>query len=104
MAQVFNIFIDQGADFSQEFGIEGDLAGGEVSGKMRRHYESTNAVAFTCSSNTSASSITIQLNHVETGNLVPGHYVYDVNIAYSGPNTVQRIIEGLAIVSASASY
>ena len=104
MAATFNIHINQGADFLQDFGIEGDLGGGTVYGKLRKHYQSANSVAFTCTSNTDTSTIRLELNHVTTANLDPGYYVYDVNIAYAGPNTVQRIIEGIAIVSPTASY
>jgi hypothetical protein len=104
MAAVFNLFIDQGADFIQDFEVEGDLAGSTITGKLRKNYLSTNGVPFTCTANLDTSTIRLELNYSETANLAAGHYVYDVNIHYTGPNTIQRVVEGIAIVNPTAAF
>ena len=105
MASVFNIFIEQGADFRQDFAVaNGKLDDALPEAKMRRHYYSANAHTFTASVNLDEEYIRLEMNYAQTGNLRPGRYVYDVEITHSSSNTRERVVEGIVMVNPSSTY
>ena len=104
MASVYNIYMDQGSDFSQEFVVVGDLNNVSVTSKMRLHHSSNTAHEFTCSANVSTNTIMLEMTHTQTSNIEAGKYVYDVEVYYNTTNTIQRAVEGLVIVSPRVTY
>jgi hypothetical protein len=104
MAIAYNMSLDQGSDFFQEFAVDDNLATVTVVGKMRRHWGSANAVAFTTTANNNSGVISIALNYTQTANLTPGNWVYDVVVFDTTANTRTRVAEGLISINPSASY
>jgi len=104
MATKANIIIDQGTTFSTDIyltddnGVAIDLTGYTGASKMRKHYTSSNAQSFTVSLNVSSGAVTLSLTSANTGDLVAGRYIYDVELT-SSSNTVSRIVEGVVTVT-----
>ncbi len=104
MATKANIVIDQGTTFStsisltDENGDAIDLTGYTGRSQMRKHYTSSNSQSFTVVLNTSEGTVALSLTPVQTANLTPGRYVYDVEVV-SAANVVSRIVEGIVTVT-----
>jgi hypothetical protein len=105
MALEYNIFIEQGTDFqltmniADETGAPLDLSTYEAYSQMRRSYDSPDAVDITVDiSDAENGEVTLFIPHVDTVNLRPGRYLYDVEIV-SVDNVISRILEGQALVS-----
>lgn len=102
MGRKANIVIDQGSTFetvillADESGSDLDVTGYSARGQMRRHYTSSNAVNFTCT--LANGSLTISLTAEQTADIVPGRYVYDVEIV-DDENKVSRVVEGIVTVT-----
>ena len=112
MATKLNLVIDQGATYSNSSIIAYDntntaidFSGNTytIASKIRKHYASTNAVAFTASSNSSTGHITLQLTANATSNIVSGRYVYDIEIT-SNTGIVTRVKEGIVTVTPQVTY
>ena len=105
---VQNITIDRGATFSTTVTVTDatgsgiDLTGHTVTAKLRKHYDSVNAIAFTTTANIAAATITITLSSNTTTTMDRETYVYDMKIA--NESSTIRVIEGLARVTGEASY
>ena len=104
MALKANLVIDQGStysvilDLTDENGDIFDLSGYSVNSQVRKWYTSSNAAAtFTSSINAASGELLLSLSSEQTGNLVAGRYVYDVEIEISG--MVSRIVEGIVTVT-----
>jgi hypothetical protein len=111
MAQVVNISIDQGSDFSWSFDLSklapsANVANATPFASLMTEYDQPNtAVSFVCS--LVGSNLTISLPHGTTANLVasantyepvgmsPTTWVYDA-ILVSPSNTVTRVVQGRA--------
>lgn len=105
MASVYNLAVDQGADFSttiqanDDEGEARDLTGLTGRGQLRRSYFSSSNVQFTISIPTpSSGEINIELSNAQTANLKYGRYVYDIELANTAAGTVERILEGIVTV------
>jgi hypothetical protein len=104
MATKANITIDQGTTFStsisltDENGDPIDLTGFTGRSQLRKHYTSSNSQSFTVSLNSSEGTVGLTLTANQTSNLVPGRYVYDVEVV-SAANVVSRIVEGIVTVT-----
>jgi hypothetical protein len=109
MAVVYvnNLVINSGADFSQSFTLEGtdtnsafNLTGYTVEAQMRKWAGSSSATTFTTSIEIPSTSgrILISLTSVQTTNLKPGRYVYDV-VIIDQVNIRNRVIEGMVLVT-----
>ena len=107
MAAVYvnNIVINSGADFSQTFTLESsdtnsalDLTGYTVSAQMRKYAGSSTSTTFTAliGSPQTLGRIIISLTALQTTDLKPGRYVYDIVITKFGIKT--RVIEGMVLV------
>ena len=102
MAKRHDIFIDQGSPFDLEITLyddNGDLdqTAYTAAGKMKKHYTSTNSYSFNCS--VDAGVLSVNMTSLYTANLVPGRYVYDVEISVVEDDYTKRIIEGIATVT-----
>jgi len=109
MATKLNLVIDQGATYSNSSIIAYDnsntaidLSTYTVASKIRKHYASTNAVAFTATGN-STGHVSLSLTANATSNIVSGRYVYDVEIT-SNTGIVTRVKEGIVTVTPQVTY
>lgn len=103
MAIKANLVIDQGTDYSTTVNLTDDdgnptsLSGYSVAAKLRKWYTSSNSVSFSATVNEDLGQVTLQLTDSQTGNLVPGRYVYDVLLTNGG--ITSRIVEGIITVT-----
>jgi hypothetical protein len=104
MAQVQNIYIDQGTTFSftiavsDQFGDLKDLSDYEASSQMRKSYYTNTAINFTADvSSPLDGEVTISLTAEETSAIKAGRYVYDIEI--TSPEETLRVLEGIVVVN-----
>lgn len=104
MAIKANLIIDQGSDFSADIDLVdtiGDvynLVGHTVAAQMRKSYASSIASTFNAAHNGTGGKITLTLTSTVTADIVPGRYLYDVEIRSSG-GIVTRVVEGIVTVT-----
>jgi hypothetical protein len=104
MATKANIVIDQGTTFSTTINLTDDddfpidLTGYTGRSKMKKHYTSSNSHSFTVSLGGNTGVLTLALSANQTSNIVPGRYVYDVELV-NASNVVSRIVEGIVTVT-----
>jgi len=104
MATKANIVIDQGTTYTTDLNLtdeNGDplvLSGYSANSQIRKHYTSTNSVAFSVAVNATAGVITLSLSANQTANMTSGRYVYDVELT-DASNSVSRIVEGIVTVT-----
>lgn len=106
MATKANLVIDQGSTFSTDLNLtdeNGDvlnLIGYTANSQIRKWYTSENpAASFTTSINTTSGVITLSLTSTQSGNLVAGRYVYDVELQDTASGEYSRIVEGIVTVT-----
>lgn len=103
MAKKVNLIVDQGSTFSaafellDEFDEPLDLSAYTARGQMRKHYSSNTAYPFTCSLETG--ELVISIDAVQTANISPERYVYDIELVDASANSVVRIVEGFVTVT-----
>ena len=104
MATKANLFIDQGTTYetvltlTDEDGNVLDLTDATAASQIRKSYSSSPAAEFTTSINVSAGEITLTLTADQTGSIVAGRYVYDVELT-DAENKITRIVEGIVTVN-----
>jgi hypothetical protein len=105
MATVANIFVDQGADYSNiitvgsSSGAPLNLTGYTVASQIRKSYSSSTAYNFTASVFSVASGqVRLQLTATTSRSIPPGRYLYDVEIT-SPTNVRTRVVEGIVTVT-----
>jgi GTPase Era involved in 16S rRNA processing len=116
MAQYEEIVIDQGADVAIEVhlinkdGTTKNLTNHTITAKMKKTYNSDSADTFNFNSivaNPASSGIaTLSLTNLQTDQLKPGKYVYDVEMSFldSDSNTIiERVLEGRITVTPSVT-
>jgi uncharacterized membrane protein YfhO len=104
MAQIQNIFIDQGTTFSLSLAVNDqngdlkDLTGYTVAAQMRRSYYTTTSTNFTAVvSLPEDGEVTISLTAVQTSAIKAGRYVYDIEI--TGDGETLRVLEGIVVIN-----
>ena len=104
MAQVQNIYIDQGTTVSftiavsDQFGDAKDLTDYTAASQMRKSFYTNTAIDFTADvSSPLDGEVTISLTAEETSEIKAGRYVYDIEIT-SSEETV-RVLEGIVVVN-----
>lgn len=104
MAQVQNIYIDQGTTFtftisvSDQNGDLKDLTEFTTAAQMRKSYYTNTAIDFTADvSSPLDGEVTISLTAEETSAIKAGRYVYDIEIT-SAEETL-RVLEGIVVVN-----
>ena len=104
---VSNIVINTSTTFAQSYTLENintnavlDLTGYTGKSEMRKHSGSTTGITtFTVSFPDRVNGqVQIGLTTIQTAALKPGRYVYDLLIN-DGNGSVDRVVEGMAIVS-----
>lgn len=104
MAIKANLIIDQGSDFSADIdlvdvvGAVYNLTNHTVAAQMRKSYASSVASTFTATHNGAGGKITLKLTSAVTADIVPGRYLYDVEIR-SSAGLVTRVVEGIVTVT-----
>lgn len=104
MATKANLFIDQGATFetvltlTDENGDILDLSNSTAASQIRKSYSSSLAAQFTTAINAASGEVTLSLTANQTGNLVAGRYLYDIELT-DAANSVARIVEGIVTVN-----
>jgi hypothetical protein len=103
MATKVNLVIDQGTTFTTSITFN-DENGNTInfstysgSAQMRKHFTSSNSTSFSVSL-TSNGVVTLSLTANQTGNLVAGRYVYDLEVT-DASNQISRLIEGIVTVT-----
>lgn len=104
-----NITIDQGADFASTFtvtnpdGTPYNLANCSAESKIKKFPESTTSYTFSTSITVSTGQITLSMSDDITSTIRAGRYYYDILITNNVTGTKTRVIEGMALVTASIS-
>jgi hypothetical protein len=107
MAAYVELYIDQGANFTNIINVTDDVTnayinvyGYTVTSQLRRSYYSANASAnIVCTvTNSSNGEITLTMTSANTANLKPGRYLFDVE-TISTTNVTSRILEGVVSVT-----
>ena len=105
MAQIANIYIDQGCDYSITIDVT-DAAGNVLDmtdytaeGQIRKTYSSSTVTdSFSTAINEVGGQVNISLSSTQTAAIEAGRYVYDVIVTDPNDESV-RIIEGQAIIT-----
>ena len=104
MAQIQNIYIDQGTTFSLSIGVNDqngdpkDLTDYTAAAQMRRSYYTNTSIDFTAEVSLPLDGeVTISLTAAQTTAIKAGRYVYDIEIE-SEEETV-RVLEGIVVVN-----
>lgn len=105
MAQLTNLVIDQGSDFTATLDLEDsignslDLTDYNVRGQIRKAYTSLGFTSISCSKTTNIGEIKLHLTAAQTSTLKDGRYVYDIEIVHATNGTVIRVVEGQITVT-----
>jgi len=104
MAQIQNIYIDQGTTFSLSLGVNDqngdpkDLSDYTVAAQMRKSYYTNTSIDFTAEvSLPEEGEVTISLTAEETSAIKAGRYVYDIEI--TGEDETLRVLEGIVVIN-----
>lgn len=104
MAQVQNLYIDQGTTFSLSIAVNDqngdpkDLTDYTAASQMRKSYYTNTAINFTADVTLPEDGeVTISLTAEETSAIKAGRYVYDIEI--SNPDETVRVLEGIVVVN-----
>ena len=105
MATVSNLYVDQGTDFSaivtlkNQDGTTLNLTGFTIASQFRKSYQSSSATSFNVTIyNAAAGQIRIQLAAATSSALLPGRYLYDVELT-SPSNERKRALEGIVVLT-----
>lgn len=104
MAQIQNIYIDQGTTFSlsiivsDQNGDPKDLSDYTAAAQMRKSYYTNTAINFTADVTMPLDGeVTISMTAEETSAIKAGRYVYDIEIT-SELETL-RVLEGIVVIN-----
>ena len=106
----YDIVIDQGSDFSIEFvvaqnGSPVNLSSHTASAQLRpTPTSSTLTATFSCTvTNAAQGKLTMSLGYALTRNVASGKYYYDLELFNSSANSITRLIQGVARVTAEVT-
>ena len=104
MAQIQNIYIDQGTTFSlslvvnDQNGDPKDLSDYTVAAQMRKSYYTNTSINFTAAvSLPEDGEVTISVTAIQTSAIKAGRYVYDIEI--TGDGETLRVLEGIVVIN-----
>lgn len=105
MASISNLFVDQGAEYSNIITVAAtsgsplDLTNYTVKSQMRKSYTSSTYYNFTASIYDAVNGkVRLQLTSTQSSAITPGRYLYDVEITSQNGNKT-RVIEGIVTVT-----
>lgn len=106
MANISNLYIDQGSDFStlitvqSASGLPLNLTGYTVAAQMRKSFSSSQFHTFTCEvADAPTGKIRVSLSAAATEDIVPGRWLYDVEITQTSTGKKKRVVEGIAVIT-----
>lgn len=113
-AKIYNCKMEQGATFDDTMyppwamrdsdGEVYDLSVWTPRAQMRKTYDTAAHVAvFTCLTDLVSGQIQLYLTAAQTSAIPAGEYVYDIEIATTGDDTVRRLVQGTITVSPEAT-
>jgi len=104
MAQIQNIYIDQGTTFSLSINVSDqngdpkDLSDYTAAAQMRKSYYTNTSIDFTADVSLPLDGeVTISLTAEETSAIKAGRYVYDIEI--SNESETLRVLEGIVVIN-----
>jgi hypothetical protein len=104
MAQIQNIYIDQGTTFSlslivnDQVGDVKNLTDYTAAAQMRKSYYTNTSIDFNADvSLPEEGEVTISLTAEETSAIKAGRYVYDIEI--SNEDETLRVLEGIVVIN-----
>ena len=104
MAQIQNIYIDQGTTFSLSLNVSDqngdpkDLSDYTAAAQMRKSYYTNTAIDFNADITLPLDGeVTISLTAEETSAIKAGRYVYDIEI--EGESETLRVLEGIVVIN-----
>lgn len=104
MAQIQNIYIDQGTTFSlsvivsDQNGDPKDLSDYTAAAQMRKSYYTNTSIEFTADISLPLDGeVTISLTATQTSAIKAGRYVYDIEIA--NEDETLRVLEGIVVIN-----
>ena len=102
-----NITIEQGADFASSFTITNsdgsvyNLLNNVATARLKKYTESTTSYDFSTSITVSTGQITLTMTDEVTSTIPSGRYYYDILLTNNVTGLKTRVIEGMALVTAS---
>ncbi len=102
MARWFNLTIDQGTTFTNDFALLDssgdalDVTGYSANAALKPYYTYGTATLF--STALSNGQVTVSLTANQTGSITAGRYVYDVKVT-SNTGVVIRVVEGQVTIA-----
>ena len=106
MANISNLYIDQGSDFSSVItvkavsGLPLDLTGFTVASQIRKSFSSSAFHTFACEVlDATTGRIRISISASATEAIVPGRWLYDVEITQTSTGKKKRVVEGIVTVT-----
>jgi hypothetical protein len=104
MAQVQNIYIDQGTTYSLSLNVTDqngdlkDLSDYTVAAQMRKSYYTNTAIDFDAEITYPLDGeLTISLTSENSSDIKAGRYVYDIEI--TGEGETLRVLEGIVVIN-----
>jgi len=107
MATIFNLFLDQGTTFKANVTIKDftgtvkDISGHTARSQFRRSIKSSNSHAFVATIPVGTDgNVFLTMNSNTTTNVTAARYLYDIElVANAAPHEVERVAEGIVVVS-----
>ncbi len=106
MATVFNLFIDQGSTFKANVTVKDvtgnvrDISGHSARSQFRRAIKSANSHSFTATVPIGTDgNVFLTMNSNTTTNVTAARYLYDLEIVKDSNGEVERVSEGIVVVS-----
>ena len=106
MATIFNLFLDQGTTFKANITVKDaagdirDISGHVARSQFRRSVRSANSFAFVGHIPVGTDgNVMLTMNSNTTTNVTAARYVYDVEIVSNTTAEVERVAEGVVVVS-----
>ena len=106
MATIFNLFLDQGTTFKANVTIKDstgtvrDISGHTPRSQFRRSIRSSNSHSFTATIPVGTDgNVFLTMNSNTTTNVTAARYLYDVEIVNDSTAEVERVTEGVVVVS-----
>tara|TARA_R100001460_G_scaffold96890_1_gene139310 strand:- start:629 stop:964 length:336 start_codon:yes stop_codon:yes gene_type:complete len=106
MATIFNLFLDQGTTFKANVtikdntGIVRNISGHTARSQFRRSIKSSNSHSFTATIPVGTDgNVFLSMNSNTTTNVTAARYLYDIEIVNDSNDEIERVAEGIVIVS-----
>ena len=106
MATIFNLFLDQGTTFKANITVKDiagdirDISGHVATSQFRRSIKSSNSFAFVGHIPVGTDgNVMLTMNSNTTTNVTAARYLYDVELKSNTTGDIERVAEGIIVVS-----